>query len=211
MQVQGQVGPIATSASISPGQIAPLRQGNLGDAIVSELHGRYYEPTYRGQKYHAANQAAATTAAGLTLSPLGIIISNPIGSGINVVLEKVGYAFIVAFPAASAIGLAVGYNGASAVTHTTALIPASNLVGTGASGKATVDSSSTIPTAATISNIFASGLTGTITTEVALNFDVVDLEGSVILPPGGYAYLYTSTVSGTSGFFGSFDWEEVPV
>lgn len=28
---------------------------------------------------------------------------------------------------------------------------------------------------------------------------------------GGNLAFYTSTVSGTSGFFGSFQWEEVPV
>jgi hypothetical protein len=183
----------------------------MQDLIVSEVHGRYYEAAYRGTKFHAANQVAVTTPAGLTLTPTGIIISNPQGSGVNVVLNKVGFSFLVAFPAAAAIGLAVGYNAATGVTHTAALTPASNLIGTGANGRATVDSSSTIPTAATVSHIFGTGLTGAITTEEAVSGEVIDLEGSVILPPGGYAYLFTSTVSGTSAFLGSFQWEEVPV
>ena len=40
---------------------------------------------------------------------------------------------------------------------------------------------------------------------------ITDLEGSVVLPPGAYAIIATSTVSGTSGFWGSYTWEEVPI
>ena len=115
----------------------------------------------------------------------------------------------MAFAAASAVGLAVGYSAATAVTHTTPLTPASDFVGTGASGKATVDSASTTPAAATVDTIFATGLTGAITTTPGLQ-GLVDFEGGKILPPGAFAFIYTSTVSG-AGFFGSFDWEEVPV
>lgn len=211
MQAQGQVGPIATTASIAPGTAAPLRQGNMQDLIVSEAHGRYYEAAYRGTKFHAANQVAATTTATLAAGAItGLILSNPQGSGVNVVINKVGYAFLVAFAAASAVGLAVGYSAATAVTHTTALTPASDLVGTGPSGKATVDAASTTPTAATIDTIFATGLTGAITTTPGLQ-GLIDFEGGKILPPGAFAFIYTSTASGASAFLGSFDWEEVPV
>ena len=51
MQVQSQVGPIATTQSIAPGTVVALRSGQLGDTIVSELHGRFYEQTYRGNVY----------------------------------------------------------------------------------------------------------------------------------------------------------------
>ena len=47
MLVQKQVGPLATTASITPGVQVNGRAGNMGEDIVSELHGRYYEGTYR--------------------------------------------------------------------------------------------------------------------------------------------------------------------
>jgi hypothetical protein len=52
--------------------------------------------------------------------------------------------------------------------------------------------------------------TGAITTNtnVPSNFDI---EGSIILPPGGYAILYTSAASAASSLLCSFQWEEVPV
>ena len=40
---------------------------------------------------------------------------------------------------------------------------------------------------------------------------VYDLEGSIILPPGAYAVLYTSAVMVASSLLASFSWEEVPV
>ena len=43
MLIQNQVGPVATTTSISAGLQAPARAGQLGDTVVSELHGRYYE------------------------------------------------------------------------------------------------------------------------------------------------------------------------
>ena len=55
MLTQNQVGPVATTASIAPGTLTPGRAGNLGDLIVSELHGRYYEQTYRRNVFVAAN------------------------------------------------------------------------------------------------------------------------------------------------------------
>ena len=46
MLIQGQVGP-ASPQSVQPGTPTAVRQGQLGDVVVSELHGRYYEQAYR--------------------------------------------------------------------------------------------------------------------------------------------------------------------
>lgn len=211
MQMQTQSGPVATTSSIAPGTIIPARAGNLGDLIVSECHGRYYEQTYRRNIFNAANQAAATTTVGLALAYTGLLLYNPVGSTVNLSILKVGYSFVVAFPAAAAVGLMVGFNSSTNVTHTVAGVTHNSFFGVGASSQAGVDTSSTMPTAPFLTHLFATGLTGAITTEELVSGDVVDLEGSLILPPGAYAAIYTSTVSGTSGFFGSFSWEEVPV
>ena len=210
MIIQGQTGPLATSQSLPAGNQYPLRLGNMGDAIMSELHGRYYETSYRKALFLSANQAAATTSLGLATTYTGLCLSNPIGSSVNLVLNKVGYGFIVAFPAAAAFGLMCGFNSGSNVTHTTPVTPRSAFIGQ-AAGVGLTDAASTLPTAPTVTHLFGSGLTGAITTEAFVSGDVVDLEGSVVLPPGAYAAIYTSAVSGTSGFFGAMQWEEVPI
>ena len=210
MQIQAQIGPVATSSSLSAGQLAPVRQGNMGDLIASELHGRYYEATYRQSLFAGAVVGTTTVAGAITAITGGLVLTNPIGSGVNIVLNKFGFAFYVAFPAAAAVGLAAGFNGGTAVTQTTPVTPRSQFVGIGASGKGLLASAVTLPTAPNIVGIYASGLTGAITTAPFIQ-SIVDLEGSIILPPGGYVLPYTSTVSGTSGAAFSFSWEEVPL
>jgi hypothetical protein len=172
---------------------------------------RYYEAAYRRALFIGANQAATVTTVGLATTYTGLCLSNPVGASVNLVLTKVGYSFIVAFTAASAVGLMCGYNSSTNVTHTTPGVPRSAFIGAGAVGVGLVDVSCTLPTAPTVTHLFASGLTGAITVQQSLSGQAVDLEGSVILPPGAYAAIYTSTVSGAAGFLGSMQWAEVPV
>ena len=213
MIIQGQVGPLATSASLSAGSQPNLRQGNMGDLIVSELHGRYYETVYRRTQYFASNPTGVTTTAttsGTTTAIVGINISNPINSPVNLVLNKIGVAFTVVFAAAADIALGVGYNSSTNVTQTTPLTVRNAYVGVGAAGYGLVSSSVTFPTPPNFIHVLGSGLTGAITTTPYIPY-TMDLEGSVILPPGAFAGIFTTTAGGASGFFGSIGWEEVPL
>lgn len=210
MVLQGQVGPLATSASLAPGIQPVLRLGNMGDAIASELHGRYYETNYRKALFNGAIVGQVTTV-GLATTYTGLCLSNPVGSLVNLVLNKCGFAFIVAFAAGSVIGLMTGSNSGTNVTHTTPVTPRSQFFGSGPSGTGLLDSSATLPTAPTLNTILAAGLTGAITTTPFGCAGVVDLEGSIILTPGAYCAFYTSTISGAAGSAFSFTWEEVPL
>lgn len=210
MLIQGQVGQPSTT-SITPGTTPTIRQGQLGDVIVSELHGRYYETAYRRNQFSAATQAGVTTSAGLATATTGLILTNPTTSTVNCVVNKVGYAFIAAPAALIVVGMAFNTS-TTAVTQTTAITPRNMFLG-GAAPQGLVASSVTLPTAGIISHIFGqvtwiTGGTGSLLAPVT-NF--VDLEGSMILPPGSYCHIYTSTASSASGFFGSISWEEVPV
>jgi hypothetical protein len=187
------------------------RGGKQGDAIVSELHGRYYEQASRGNIFSGA-VVGVTTSVGLATTYTGLCLTNPLGSGVNVVLNKVGYSFIVAFTAGAAIGIATGFHPSTAVAHTTPVTPRSQLfIGAASTGRALLDSAATLPAAPTVNTIFASGLTGAITTLPHVANSIVDLEGAVILVPGAFAILYTSTASGAAALSASFSWEEVPV
>lgn len=210
MIIQGQVGALATSASLPAGQQAIIRQGNMGDMIVSELHGRYYEGAYRRTLFSATNGAAGTTVAGNATGVTGtVVVSNPINSPVNVVINKVS-AGLAAVGAAGFLALSTGYNSGTNVTHTTALTVKNNYIGAGSAGYALADSAATLPTAPTYTHVL-----GGIGTLAATGFSLMptfihDFEGSLILPPGGYALVTTSAIQ-TSALIASIQWEEVPL
>jgi hypothetical protein len=216
MIIQGQVGPLATSASISAGSQTVARYGNMGDQIVSELHGRYYEAAYRKSLFAGAAQAVApATTAGLSTSLIGLpVLYNPIGNAYNLVLTKVGYAFLLAQPTtASIIGIATGFNPTTALSGTlTSVTPKNRFVGGPApTGQMYFSATAlTLPTVATLDTVLGVMDTGALTVATSAP-SFYDFEGGIILPPGGYLHLYTSAASATSSLLASFAWEEVPI
>ena len=217
MLIQNQVGPIATTTSISPGLQSPARAGQLGDTIVSELHGRYYETTYRRAMFTGATQAVIATAtiAGLSTAVTGVpVLYNPVGNTNNVVISKVGVGFILAPAAPLVFGIATGFNASTALSGTlTSVAPKNRFIGLGSSPTAAMYFSAaiTLPTAPTLDIILGTVDTGAVTTAPSGAFGLYDLEGSIVLPPGGYAVIYTSAVMVASSLLSSFQWEEVPI
>lgn len=178
------------------------RGGAFGDVIVSELHGRYYEQSLNGNMFAVANQAVVTTTAALATTFTGLAISNPAGSGVNAVINLFTCAQ-VAVGAAAAVGIMTGSGAAAG-----ALVPRNRLVG-GSTGRVTASAGATIATPV-LEYVF--GNVGSLaTTGYGLTPGlVVDLGGSLIVPPGFYAASYTTIVTTTALIFG-FQWEEVPV
>lgn len=207
---QLQIGAQATTASLSSTTTPNLRGGNMGDLIISQLQPRYYESVYRGAMFSAANTAAVATTAIAATTYTGLSVSNPIGSGRNIVLCKAAWAASAAISAADVLALQTGYNSSTNVTHTTPVTVASNLIGTGASGLALADSAATLPTAPASRFILTSGGTLATTGYSIGATGVIDLEGSIILPPGAYASFATSSAN-TAAWWFSLSWIEVPV
>lgn len=201
------VGPQAVNAG--DGALLDGRAGKTGEQIIQQLHGRYYETASRRAMFSGSITGQATTV-GLATTYTGLVLSNPVGSPVNLVINKVGYAFIVAFAAGATIGIMTGYNQATNVTHTTPVTPRNQFFNSASGGVGLLDSAATLPTAPTLNQILSAGLTGAITTTPVVPNGLVDLEGSIILPPGGYAAFYTSTASGAAGGAFSIQWEEVP-
>lgn len=200
------VGPQAAADGAS----VAARAGKTGEQIIQQLHGRYYEATKRGLMFGGSITGQVTTV-GLATTYTGLCLSNPFTSSVDLVINKVGYAFLVAFAAAASVGLMTGYNATTNVTHTTPVtVRGQRFTGVTSSGSGLLDSAATLPTAPTLNQIFGAGLTGAITTIPGIYSGVVDMEGALILPPGAYAALYTSTVSGAAAGAFSFSWEEVP-
>jgi hypothetical protein len=211
MLIQGQVGQPAVR-SISPGANPVIRQGQQSDLIVSELHGRYYETTYNRTMFTATLTAGTTTSAALSTTFTGLLLLNPNNSQVNFVINKVGMTFLVAFAAASAIGIQVGNQSTALLSGltTTNTQTRNNFLGAPNSTVGLTYSAATT-TAPSLLQLFGAGLTGAITTVPQIPGFFVDLEGSVIVPPGSWIATYTSTASGASGMLASFAYEEVPI
>lgn len=216
MIIQGQVGPLTTTTSISAGLQPVARYGNMGEQIVSELHGSYYESAYRKALFSGATQAVIATAtnAGLSASTTGVpVLYNPIGNMYNLVLLKVGYGFLLAQPtAASIIGLATGFNATTALSGTlTTVTPKSRFLnGPAPTGQMFFSAAITLPTIGTLDTVFGVIGTGAITVNTSVPSSY-DYDGGLIIPPGGYVHLYTSAASAASSLMASFTWEEVPI
>ena len=208
MLIQGEVGP-ASSSSIAPGSNVNLRQGQLGELVINELHGRYYETAYRRALFTGTSTAGTVTTVALATTYTGFVLANPVQSPVNLVINKVGVAFLVAFAAASTVGIMTGQSFTALSSLATNAAVKSAFVGAPA-GNGVVYSGATLPIAPTLHTVLYTGLTGAITTTPGF-LNQVDIEGSIILPPGGFAAIYTSTASGAASLWASMQWEEVPL
>lgn len=184
-----------------------LRVGPTGELVVQELHGRYYETTARKAMFSGANLAGVTTSAGFATTYTGFCLTNPNGSTVNLVINKVAYGSLVVQASALILGIMTGYNAGTAVTQTTPLVPLSNFVGQ-PTGVGLIASAVTLPTAPTRVKLLDTLTTGAITVSMQ-GGKVVDLEGGIVIPPGGYACFYTSAASAASSLAFGIDWEEV--
>ena len=197
-----------TNASLALGLNQNMRAGRLAELIVQELHGRYYESTYNKAMFSVASQAVATTTVGLATTYTGLCLSNPINSPVNLVINKcTTMQSVIQATQVEAYALAVGYNATTNVTHSTPATPQPNFVGATASANAKADTSATLPTAP----LYFAFVQQTAAASTNGPGGQIDLEGSLILPPGGYIAWVTPAQASVAGLWFSFSWEEVPV
>jgi hypothetical protein len=183
--------------------------GKQLDLWASPRHGKYYNAAYGATSYFACNQAGVTTSVGLNTTFVGLCVSNPAGSTVNLVIQKIsGFFNVNATAAITGIGHVRGYSSAGVVTHTTPLSVYPTNTGVAATaGQGLADSACTI-----VGTPLWSGFTSvTAASTVAGAFFSQDLEGEHIIQPGGYFALSTIIASGTNGFFGYISWDEVPL
>ena len=192
----------------SDGSNPTARAGKTGEAVIQQLHGRYYEQAVRGNIFYVASQAVVTTTVGLNTTYTGLVISNPVNSGINAVLLKASMMqSVIQATQVEGYAIALGYNATTNVTHTTPITVQPSKVGSGLSGQVKADSSATLPTAPVYAHFVANTSTAT-----SNNTGItVDFEGSVILTPGAYAMFVTPAQASVNGMWFAFQWEEVAV
>jgi hypothetical protein len=183
-----------------------LRLGPYGGLVMVDAYSDQFLSTFNEQAYVGGNAGPAgiTTTVAFATTYTGLVLSNPIGSGVYLSLNHVAASFSVVFPAAASIGIMVGYSAVTDVVHTTPLTTGrSAKIGTTTTPKGKLDSSATLPTTPTLARCFGSVLASTVG-----SYDV-DMHSGLMLIPGAYAAIYTSTISGAAALTATLNWDEI--
>lgn len=206
-QIAGQVGPSQGGS----GTVLPLRQGILGDGIVSELHGQYYEAASRGKLFTAYSAARAITVVGTSMVGIQLWNGSPIGSGgVNLVVLLTGGMITVTSATTTGIIMATGVGQATAPTAQTAADAVKNNLIGNQSPNATAIAAGTFASAPTgfctlMHNTAAIAATGE---DPGYLFD---FKGGLILPPQTYCAVAALGATGAAASWTGFiTWEEVP-
>lgn len=210
MRTEGLVGP----RILTDGQQDDLRLGKSGELIVTELHGTYYEQTYRGNVFCNA----LTTAGGLLndggSSPAPLGLYNPYGSGKNLVLIKTVLA-LAALPGTQVAGT-IGYYWYTGTLTSTSLAPNPTVncfIGGSGNQSVAIVYSGGITASALNPLLPIVSKTGA-TNPASSNTRIVDdVQGRIIIPPGSLIAIYETTADTTSNFTAviGYMWEEVPI
>lgn len=182
-------------------QLAPDASLEVSGSLPDE-----YLQAFAGAAFSGANQTGVTTSAALATTYVGCCLSNPASSGVNLLLKRVTAAFSVAPATITTIGLLAGYAAGGITVHTTALTPSSDLLGSGKTSAANLDAACTLVGTPVWKRWLAQCLTAT-----SAPYADLDLQGGILIPPGGYVALGTTIASPASGFLGSMAWVERPI
>lgn len=215
MLIQDQPGTPQNIQDYAQNTVRGDRQGAL---LTSEGgHGMLYQTALAGNLFSAANQTAIKISgiamqSSTLMAYSGLCLSNPVNSSVNVSVMGAGISLTAVEVGCSGFFLATG--GSSTDPYHTTSIPAqSSRVGLGLIPKAVVDSAcdlNTQPNYFMPFNNMASPTAG-----AAPPFMPLRLDGSLVLPPGGYVIFAGSPgANGQAqpvGFTFHFLWEEIPI
>lgn len=202
-QITGQIGAQGPLGSGSPA--SPIRQGNLGDVIISELNGKYYEQALRGNMFYAVNSAAQALSLSSTTTYTGLTVANPTGSGKNLHICKAGWATTIAITGVGAVVLGTGATVAQTTGSSTGPVP--TLLGAGTSSVAKVGASCTYGANPAILRplVGIHWITGGTSTGAFQAME--DIAGEIIVAPGQQVSLVSVTTANTG--IGFISWIEL--
>jgi hypothetical protein len=236
MLAQTQVGPSIQSN----GTQAALRGGKLGDGIFSELHGRFYEQNYQGNVYAGGlntltslananfttgNGLSGTLATAAGSTPI-MALWNPSSSTINAVILQAILAGVITASTVTGLGGLIwcAFLSNPNITVASQQVPVNmkTLATSGSQCKClnglALTGLSNIGVAIRNSSLFAGPGTNYSQVGTAVGFpttssgpSIENIDGSLIVPPGGILALYSLTQGVAISAIGSLVWEEVPV
>lgn len=197
-------------SSLPAGGTLPFKSdGTYGAQLVADRLARYQAMVRNGNVFFAANSAVQALSVNSTTAT-GLILSNPVGSGKNLVVLDCTVALASVPGAISEIVLTGSDNTAgTAITHTTPLTVRNALMGSGAprqvaSGLA--DSAATIPTPTVMRAMGCYLWIATAANVIATQAIRDEIGGSIILGPG--AFLSIQAVTTAISAISSITWAE---
>lgn len=185
-----------TNVSLSDNNVYDQLGGKQGDAMVSELHSKYFTQTYRGAMWHASNATASPVAIPLfaTNCTPTFAILNPAGNTTAIVPTRINFGWTAGTGIAGCIGYAYlpivgqGVGTAAAVsTYTVGPSIKSGIVGKSYAGNAAFWISATIGGAVVTPSLYKwsnIGQGAPITSTASMWSLFEDFDGTVIIPPG---------------------------
>ncbi len=174
--------------------------------VVASGGGDLAKAAFDGRLFSVQNAAVITTSGALNLTWTGLCVGNPTTSGKDYVFHEFGWAQQVAMNTEGDIGLMVA---AVSSTMTQVITPRAGKWGLNTSN-ALCDDAVTIVAPIQIRVGAGSSMEGLIGTLPSLSPNIIDLEGSIVIPPGFSLLTYTFAIQTASIKF-HFVWEEVDV
>jgi hypothetical protein len=193
------------------GMLGPPRLGRTGEVNVSDVHGVKYESVYRGGMFSASSSVAGVAPGTVLSTTPPCCLYNPLGSGKNLVLDRITLGYVSGTLGAGFIAIAQVLGQTTIPTGGTVIAGISNQVGNGASGVGKIYQGSTLIAVPTIIRPSPFNF-GAFTAATAVTWApmLVNTEGEYIVIPGGALVLQGVMAAGTSPLvvFG-LQWEEV--
>src|ERR1700731_1785026 len=194
----GQVGAPGNTSS-PDGSNLPILQGKANEAIVAELHGKYYTQNYRNNLYYASTAAAGVTvsifsnasytglalwnqSSGAAARNMSIVRTLWAPQTVNTAVAGLGYAWLQ--NAGTAIATAAPVSAVTAITATRGLANTAVTSGQGSSVALAV-SAATLTTAMGWGRFSGGAVaTGAITVQTSLGVIIEEFDGTMIVGPG---------------------------
>lgn len=198
---------VATFGQNPAGKSVPSMVDAQSAGLNTQRHGKYYQSALSAGMHSGGNQAGAALSVGLAVTYVGLCLSNPAASGVNLAIKRVSGMLIVAPAAEDALGLITGWAAGGITAHTTPLNDkiVNGLIGSATASLANLDAACTLVG----TPLWNRWLVAMPTASTFPTF-VVDIDDAIIIPPGGYAAIGALGAGGAAGFLGSFEWEELP-
>jgi hypothetical protein len=212
-----------TNISFSDGDETNIILGKQAEQLTSPMHSEYYTQTYRGFTYHASTTPLGLAIPIYTSTAPVVCLWNPIGSGRNLSLLNVVFAYASGTAAYASVGLSL-VTGAGSSIATGAIFSAfgtgtavNGLLGSGSASVAKVATGGTTTLSAapaagnwfyTLGSINLEAQTGTAHATFVPGAGS-NPKGSILIAPGSAIWLCASIAS-SALYATTISWAEAP-
>jgi len=171
--------------------------------VTASGGGRLSEAALAGRLFTGTNTALINTSTTLNTTFVGLALTNPTGSGKNLIVHKFSYAFDIVITAECQLCLATTTDSGMTTAEFTPICTRYGY----ATSVATVRDGGTIVAPVIIMPIASLG--DAATTTWLGDPKVVDLDGSIVLAPGRTLCTDTTVAVGSAAMRFAYMWEEV--